>query len=362
MKNPLEKIVVLIPAYNPTESLIYYIEELIKQKVCHIIVVNDGSKIECNQYFEQAKVYNQCIVINHIVNQGKGRALKTGFNYYLENFIDDNYIGLVTADCDGQHMAGDTVNVAYNLYIHRDIIILGTRNFKIKDVPFKSKYGNIITTQIFKLLYGVKINDTQTGLRGINNQDIRRFLLLSGEKFDFEINMLISCAIENKNTHFLEIPIQTIYEKNNSETHFNPLVDSIKIYLVMFKRFFSFIISGTVSFGLDIILFIILSSYVFFSCSSILQIFLSTIIARIISSILNFLLNEKLVFKSKRNLQQIIIYYWGLCIIQMLTSAFLVYLIDSYFIGNTVIVKIIVDFVLFFISYKIQNELIFKKQ
>ncbi|MEG0826056.1 MAG: glycosyltransferase [Bacilli bacterium] len=359
MNDFILKVVFIIPAYNPNQKLVKYVNELIELGAQHIIVVNDGSEEKRKKYFEKLQLHKECIIINHIINQGKGRALKTGFNYYLNNFDENNYIGVVTADSDGQHTAVDSVNIAKKLADCRDKLILGTRDFKCTHVPNKSKYGNIITTQIFKLLYGIKINDTQTGLRGINNKDIRRFLLLNGEKFDFEINMLIMCATEYNKSHFVECSIQTIYEGNNNETHFRPVVDSFKIYLIMLKKFFVFGISGIISSVIDIGLFALLFSYVFEFQNIMINIFLSTIVSRLISSTLNFIFNKKIVFKSNSTLKGLIIKYWILCIIQMLTSAYLVYLIDTFITNNTTLIKICVDFILFFISYKIQNELIF---
>ena len=104
------KIVPVIPSLNPDDKIIDYVEELIKVGFKKIIIVNDGSTNKHDKYFDTLKKHRECVILNHIKNQGKGRALKTAFNYYLENF--KNYSGVVTEDSDGQHSASDTLNIA----------------------------------------------------------------------------------------------------------------------------------------------------------------------------------------------------------------------------------------------------------
>lgn len=229
MKQKLD-VVVLIPSLNPDNKLIKYIKELIKIGFKKIIIVNDGSDIKYNKYFNEVEKIKECILLKHDINYGKGRALKTGFDYYLKNFSDFN--GIVTADSDGQHLPIDTLEVAHYLIKNKGLI-LGARNFNKKEVPFKSKYGNKITTFVFEKLYKFKINDTQTGLRGISNDFINQITNLEGDRFEYEINMLIKAV--KSNIQITEVPIKTIYIENNKSSHFNPIKDAFKIYSLLFK-------------------------------------------------------------------------------------------------------------------------------
>ena len=231
----MNKVVLIIPSLNPNHKLIEYVENSIKIGFKNIIIVNDGSDKKYNKYYDKISKYKECIILKHKTNQGKGSALKTAFNYYINNF--KGFDGVVTADSDGQHLPNDTLNVAKS--IEKNSLVLGTRNFNKKQVPFKSKYGNKITTLIFKMLYGKKINDTQTGLRGLSNDFIETSLNLTGERFEYEINMLI-VAVKNK-IKIKEMSIRTIYIEKNKSSHFNPIKDSFKIYSVLFngkKKFY----------------------------------------------------------------------------------------------------------------------------
>jgi glycosyltransferase involved in cell wall biosynthesis len=77
---------VLIPAYKPTENLLNIAESLISLGCQNIIIVNDGSGPEFAPIFEKLRVLPQCHVLEHAVNLGKGRALKTGFNHIYLKF------------------------------------------------------------------------------------------------------------------------------------------------------------------------------------------------------------------------------------------------------------------------------------
>lgn len=231
MKNEEIKIIPIIPSLNPDNKTIKYVEDLIKLGFKKIIVVNDGSSSEYDRYFESLSKNKECVILKHNINYGKGKALKTAFKYYLDNFND--YTGIVTVDSDGQHSLDDTLRIAKELKKNNDCLILGTRDFNKRNVPFKSKYGNKITTFVFKLLYGKKINDTQTGLRGISNDLISKIVNIPGDRFEYEINMLIF-AVKNK-INIIEIPIKTIYKNKNNGSHFKPFKDAIKIYKCILK-------------------------------------------------------------------------------------------------------------------------------
>lgn len=350
--NKKTKIVSLIPSLNPTEKLINYVNELIDIGFEKIIIVNDGSGEEYNKYFEQLETHKECIVLKHTINKGKGRALKTGFEYYLKNFKD--YDGIVTSDSDGQHSAKDTKLIACKLSQYNNSLILGSRNFDLKNVPFKSKSGNKITSFIFKLLYGKKINDTQTGLRGIPNNYIQSCLDLVGERFEYEINML--CDAVEQNIDIKEIIIETIYLNENQSSHFNPIKDSIRIYKVIFSQFLKFTISGIISFVSDILLFNLIINFIF-NNSNIVTIMTSTILARIFSSYINYNLNRKNVFNSKA--KNTLFKYYLLCAIQVILSGIITYLLFKLNIMNETVCKTITDLTLFFVSYNIQKKYVF---
>ena len=131
------EIAILIPAYNPSESLINLTNLLIEEKYI-IVVVNDESNEESNKIFK--KLNKDMIIINHLKNMGKGTALKTGFNYIKDNI---ECIGVITADADGQHLFEDIKNVSEYLAKNDGSIILGSRT-NMKSAPFRSKFRKLL--------------------------------------------------------------------------------------------------------------------------------------------------------------------------------------------------------------------------
>ena len=67
-------------------------------------------------------------------------------------------------------------------------------NFNLDHVPPKSRHGNKITSAVFRLLYGVYLPDTQTGLRAFRMADLPFMLDVPGERFEYEMQVLIACA------------------------------------------------------------------------------------------------------------------------------------------------------------------------
>lgn len=225
------KVVPIIPALNPDEKLIKCVEELIASGFEKIIIVNDGS--EDLKIFDEISKKDECVILTHEINRGKGCALKTAFKYYKENLIN-KYEGVITLDADGQHQVSDVINIS-NVLADNKLFILGTRLFNTKETPTRNKMGNRITSVLFKKLYGVYLKDTQTGLRAIPNHLIDLHINTHGERFEYEINALIDLVKAYEK--ILQIDIKTVYlQDSNKKSHFNPFKDSYRIYKIMFKR------------------------------------------------------------------------------------------------------------------------------
>jgi len=228
----MKDIIVLIPAYNPSGKLIKLIAKLIKTDIEKIIIVNDGSNSSYKEIFNTIKEIDKCIVLEYQDNKGKGYALKYGIDYYLKNF-KKKYKGIVTVDADYQHLVKDIIKVSKSLSDSRNDLILGSRNFNLKTVPLLNKIGNKLTSKLFKIIYKVNIGDTQTGLRGISNCNLKLCKDISGFKFEYEMNMLIYFV--KKNLNIKEVEIETVYYKEK-ESKFKKVKDSFEIIKVLLKE------------------------------------------------------------------------------------------------------------------------------
>lgn len=358
-KQDVFPVVALIPSLNPDEKLTQTVNGLFAAGFSHVLLVDDGSRPDCQPIFDRLAALPGCMVVHHEVNKGKGRALKTGFRYYLEQYDQSRFVGVVTADADGQHLPEDIFRSALPL-MDGAVLTLGTRNFDEEQVPIKSRSGNKITTFVFKLLYGKLIHDTQTGLRGIANSYIPACLEMKGERFEYEINMLIDAA--RKKLDMVEIPIETVYFDSNRETHFHPIKDSVRIYRVMLASFFRFACSGLISFVVDQGIFALFQKVILAGLSAAISIPAATFIARVVSSLLNFLLNRSFVFEADKAGKAAVVRYYILCAAQMAVSAACVTVLHGVTLGDTSFLKLLVDMALFFFSYRIQQAWVFRSK
>jgi len=345
--------IAIIPTLNPSEKILEVVSGLISHGFKLIIIVNDGSKPEKQYIFDQLNQYQQVEIITHSVNKGKGAALRTAFQYVLTNHPD--FDGVVTLDDDGQHKIEDVIACADALKTNNNSLIMGCRNFKAKETPFKNRLGNKITAFVFGIAYGVKISDTQTGLRAIPTQHLGIYINVHGDRFEYESNMLVEA--KNNSISFVEVPIQTIYLEKNKASHFNPIVDSWRIY----KQIFTFFFSSVLAFVVDITLFGVLSKTLQIE-STLRLVFFATVGARIVSSLFNFLMNRYVVFKRKNSLGKAFVRYYTLAVFQAMVSFGLVSLCAIFMAKDLLVVwKVIVDLCLFIISYRIQNKWVFQK-
>lgn len=221
---------VLIPAYNPMAELPEYINKLISLGAYMVVVVNDGSQSKYAPIFEAAAKIPDCQVIGYTDNRGKGAALKFGFSYLYKNY--PGLAGVVTADADGQHRASDVAEIGRHVTDYDASYIIGMRDFTQDHVPFRSWLGNRFTTLMFYLFYGTLIKDTQTGLRGIKMRELPELIQIPGERFEYEINMLIWMAKCHKS--YQMVHIQTVYADDHT-SNYDTWKDSVRIGRQMIK-------------------------------------------------------------------------------------------------------------------------------
>ena len=345
------QVALLIPALNPDRRLLELLTALADSWNGPILLVDDGSREDCREIFDQAQALG-CDVVRHARNLGKGRGLKTGFNHLLTHY--PAAIGCVTADADGQHTPGDINACADALRAHPDALVLGCRDFSRSGVPARSQLGNRITRGFMRALCGVGVTDTQTGLRGISRAFMSHMLDVPGERFEYETNMLLETRTAQVPIH--EVSIQTLYLEGNKSSHFNPLLDSWRIYKLLLK----FCAASVIGFVVDILLFTLflpifrgITVYIFEPIVS------ATVLARVISATVNYLINHKAVFKSKKSSRRSFPRYALLCVIQMALSAALVTWICSLGASSATLVKLFVDLFLFLLSFQIQRRWVF---
>lgn len=206
---------VIIPAHNEEKNIRKVVAKA-KKHAGQVVVVDDGSSDKTAQLAENAGA----IVLHHIINLGKGAALKTGCDYAFSGgarFI-------VALDADGQHDPNDIPRFAEKL--GRYDIVFSYRKYS-KEMPAILRFGNMFISEAASVLYDVDLNDTQSGFRAFSRQAYKK-IRWSASDYSMESEM-ISRAGKQK-LKYVEIPIETVYSDKYKGT---TVIDGMKIVLNM---------------------------------------------------------------------------------------------------------------------------------
>ncbi len=352
----IKNVTVVIPSLNPDEKLRGVVTSLLSLGFGDIVMVNDGSDDEHAKNFPSPEEFTSLTLLRHKVNRGKGAALKTAFKYIIENRLETTTV--VTVDGDGQHRAQDVL-ACCKKSAETGTLVLGVRDFSLSHVPARSRFGNKTTSLVFKVACGMKISDTQTGLRAIPAAHLGDMLTIDGDRFEYETNMLLN--LKNLGIKMSEQTIETVYIEENKTSHFRPIRDSLKIYSLILK----FIASSAIAAGLDHLLFFLIKLFFgkYFVPYSVL---IPIIIARIFSSVTNFVLNKKTVFKNDGNILGTLVKYYVLAVPMLFISCIGIDWVSSALgvtnVAFITLIKIVIESILFLLSFRLQREWVFSKK
>ena len=357
--------IALIPAYEPEWKLIGLTADL-KEKGFDIVVVDDGSGPEYKDIFGELE--QQATVLTHSQNRGKGAALKTGLRYinkymaYTESVktaagtasVSGRDAVIVTVDADGQHLPDDVLRVAEISANRRDALVLGSRALG-RDIPARSRFGNTVTRHVYSAATGVRVHDTQTGLRAFHRSLIPRLLEIEGDRYEYEINMLMKLAAEG--VPVIEERIETVYENNNSGSHFRTVRDSFRVY----KEILKFSASSLASFAVDYCMYALLLAAT--GAAGIANgLILSNIGARLVSGTVNYTLNKRLVFRSRTGFAKSAAQYAMLAAFILAGNTIVLSTLVGMLGINSLAAKLITEAVFFAISWTVQKYVIFFRE
>lgn len=336
--------IVLIPAYNPPQGLVSLVRRLTTRGLT-VVVVDDGSRPEFRPVFESLRP--MAAVLRHAINLGKGAALKTGINHVLCEY--PQAAGIVTADADGQHTDSDIAKVASRLCSSPGRVVLGVRRFDSADVPWRSRFGNQLTNVAVRWLIGQRLGDTQTGLRGLPATLLPHLLTIRSSGYEFELDVLIACR--QHGFRVLEEPVATIYEDGNKVSHFNPLLDSLRIYFVLLR--FSFV--SLLTSLLDNAVFILVYPMV----GSVAK---AQILGRGTAVLFNYFAARRAVFLSREAHAATFPRYLLLVVASGFASYGLIQLLVAYLGFSAIVAKVAAEATLFIANFAIQRDFVFRKQ
>lgn len=341
--------VVLIPSYEPDHRLVDLVGALRRaDPAALIIVVDDGSGPAYQPLFGQVAALG-ATVLTHMVNRGKGAALKTGFAYAEQAHPES---AVVCADSDGQHGIADIAAVAAAVAgIERTgrlrTLVLGAREFT-GPVPSRSRVGNAVTRRLVLLVTGLDLRDTQTGLRGYPAALLGWLRSVPGERFEYELEVLLRA--EGAAVAIVEVPIATVYLDANASSHFRPVVDSMRVYAPLL-RFAASSIAAFLTDFLGVLVLVALTG----------NLLLSVVGARLVSATANFVTNRRFVFgrQGQGGISRSAIRYAGLVVAILAANYVLLAVLTGAFGLSLVLAKMLTEGSLFLVSYAAQRRFVF---
>lgn len=346
---------ILIPAYEPGNALPDYVSHLIGLDIGPVLVVDDGSGPDYRPVFGALEGLEGCTVLRHRENRGKGAALKTGIAYYLAHFSSCG--GIITADCDGQHTPEDILAVCTALLRQPEALILGVRTFD-QHTPLRSRMGNRAASLALSALCGISLRDTQTGLRGLPNGMLEALENLKGERFEYELHMLL--LAHRMCVPMVQIPIHTLYFDGNRGSHFRTFRDLWPIVALLAQGVVEYVGAAALSVVIDVGVYALLVKVLLRPLALPRRLFFSTVVARTLSSVANYACNRRLPLVQNRKILPTLAKYYALWAGQLCASFGLTWLLSGVLYLDDLLGKLLADLFLALVSYQVQLRWVFR--
>ena len=234
--NKIPKIAIVIPAYNES-AVIYSIIKKLHQAMVNnhysfeIIVVDDGSKDDTAKKARDAGA----LVIRHLINSGSGSATATGLSYAQQQ----GFTVVATMDADGQHDPFDVIKGLKALLNSSDDLLIGSRLFNTAGMSRIKIIGNKGLSFITRLLFGINVADTQSGLRIFSRNAVER---LKWKTIGYEFCSEMLWRAKQQNLKVKEFPIQAIYtnySRSKGQNNWNALIIVRSLLKTRIMEFFN---------------------------------------------------------------------------------------------------------------------------
>jgi len=340
------KTALIIPAYKPGKEMLELLERFRGAEDFIPVVVDDGSGAEFSEIFDAVPDF--ATLLRHEVNRGKGAALKTAISHVLKNMPECALA--LTADADGQHRYEDILKVNETAKAHPGALVLGSRKFE-GDVPFRSRFGNGFTRQVYAMASGCRVYDTQTGLRVFDRAAMERFVDLSGDRYEYEINMLLDTA--HSGMPIIEETIATVYLNDNESSHFDTLRDSWKIYKCIFRHAKASFLSFLIDFVLVIVLGLLAAAL-----PEMAWLAVSVAGARVLTIGLGFIYNRKGIFRSSESRGKSVLRYLLVSLLILVVNLVLMYGFAVMLNWPLVCAKLLVELIIFIARFLLQGRVL----
>ncbi len=221
MGNTACKPVVVAPTFNNAATLGQVLDRVLAQGL-PVFVVNDGSTDSTAQILARYAQDDCVTVLTHEQNRGKGAAMQTAFAAAYAA----GYTHAITIDTDGQLDPEQIPQFVQAISENPQALVLGVRNDRASDYPPRSRIGRRISNHLVRLESGIRVNDSQCGLRGYP-LDFVQAVKCRADRFGYETEIITragwaGCPVK-------ELPVNCRYlPPGQRVSHFRPWVDSLR--------------------------------------------------------------------------------------------------------------------------------------
>lgn len=215
------RLLVVIPALD-AEASVGGVVAGCREHLPDIVVVNDGSQ----DGTQSAAVAAGARVIVHDENRGKGAALKSGFRIAVE----EKYDAVLTLDADGQHLPSE---IPMFLEAFRETaadLIIGDRSHLWSGMVPRRRNANRFSAWAISKFAGVRVPDSQSGFR-VYSTDMLRSMTIRANGFAAESEVIVRAGRTKR--RIVSVPIELGFVNGLSTSHYRPLLDTIRIAVVV---------------------------------------------------------------------------------------------------------------------------------
>ncbi len=340
----MNRVSVLLSAYRPGEELPELLRGLREAGFADLLVVDDGSGPEFAERFRRAQAVPGCTVLRHPAKRGRGAALKTAMAFFLRH--RPGQAGVAAVDAAGGYLPRD-VSAAARTMAESGRVVLGAR--------ISRRAVSRLNAAVLRLFLGMQVHDPRAGLLAVPRGYLPQLAETEGEGEDYGANVIF--WISRGRIPFQEVAVAAA---DGGGAPRRAARDSLRIYGLIAK----YLASSLGACAVDELAFFLLKLSGFLAFLPIPATFTAALLARVISSLMNFFINARVVFAGQVSTRALGRYYL-LAACQITASAALVFLAEHLFAitspALSTLAKILVDTLLFFISFRVQHRWVFRR-
>ncbi len=161
----LNDVWVVVPVYNEATTVATTVSDLLST-FPHVLCVDDGS----SDGSADLALAAGATVLRHVVNQGQGAALRTGFDHVLRATPATH---VVTFDADGQHLVEDARAMALRAQTEDVDVVLASRfTGATEQMPLSRELVLRAGVWFTRRTARLEVTDTHNGLRVLSRRAV----------------------------------------------------------------------------------------------------------------------------------------------------------------------------------------------